>query len=412
MFSRSPRGLVLLGLCLLTLCITVLWAFAAGDRTTGAEQTPQPVATRTSITVLATATVPTAVRHAVSKSTAAAVKPSATPSSSAATITPSPADIYGISDPVLLNQSASVQVEQLKAMKAVGISSVRLDASWYWGQPSGPSSYAWSAMDQVIASIKKVGLSVDLIIDGCPPWAAVSGAQGDQFAQPESSAAFATWAAAVAARYGPRGVQYFEIWNEPNLVAFWQPKPDPTAYTADLKSAYTAIKEVDPSAVVISGGLAPAENDGTDYDPRTFLEDMYADGARGSFDELGYHPYSYPAPPDTVEPWSGWSMMSDTSPSIRSIMTENGDSSKKIWITEYGAPTSGPDSVGEAAQSTDLVQAISQVRELDWIGSFYIYTWSDVSTLPPDEDGFGLLTDDNAQKPAYTAVTAALATTG
>ena len=159
----------------------------------------------------------------------------------------------------------------------------------------------------------------------------MSGAQG-QYAQPASAAAFATWAGAVAARYGTKGVQYFEIWNEPNLAVFWSPTPDPAAYTADLKAAYAAIKAADPSAVVLSGGLAPAENDGTDIDPRTFLQDMYADGAKGSFDGLGFHPYSYPDSPDTVASWSGWSMMADTSPSMRSIMVQNGDSGRRSGL--------------------------------------------------------------------------------
>jgi polysaccharide biosynthesis protein PslG len=319
--------------------------------------------------------------------------------------------VYGIADPDLLTQSAAVQVEQLTAMKAMGATSVRLDANWYWGQPNGPGSFDWRALDRVVASIRKVGLSADMIIDGCPPWAAVPGAQGI-FAQPASSTAFATWAGAVAARYGPKGVHYFEIWNEPNILDFWHPKPDPAAYTADLKAAYAAINAVDPSAVVLSGGLAPAENDGINFDPRTFLQDMYADGAKGSFDGLGFHPYSYPDSPDTVASWSGWSMMADTRPSMRSIMAQNGDSRKKIWITEYGAPTSGPNSVGETGQSTDLVEAISQVRKLDWIGSFYIYTWRDISALPADQNGFGLLTDANAEKPAYSSVATALADTG
>jgi hypothetical protein len=89
-------------------------------------------------------------------------------------------------------------------------------------------------------------------------------------------------------------------------------------------------------------------------------------------------------------------------------MTENGDAAKKIWITEYGAPTSGSDSVSEADQSTELVQAISQVKQLSWVGSFYIYTWSDLSSLSSTDNGFGLLTEDNTEKPAYSAVSAAL----
>jgi hypothetical protein len=104
--------------------------------------------------------------------------------------------------------------------------------------------------------------------------------------------------------------------------------------------------------------------------------------------------------------------MSDTSPSVRSVMEANGDSGKKIWITEYGAPTSGPSSVGESGQTTDLAQAISQARDTSWIASLYIYTWSDISSLPADQAGFGLLTDSGTQKPAYTAVSAALTGSG
>jgi hypothetical protein len=314
------------------------------------------------------------------------------------------ATVYGFSAPELLGWSPTEQIRQLEAMKATGITSVRVDADWYGGQPDGPGSYDWTSLDQVVASIQKVGLAADLIIDGCPPWAAVSSAQGNQFAQPASPVAFANWAAAVAKRYDSKGAKYFEIWNEPNNPAFWAPKPDPAAYTADLKAAYTAIKEVDPSAIVISGGLAPEPNSSTSYDPLTFLTDMYADGAQGSFDGVGFHPYSYPNEPNTFNPGSAWSQMSQTSPSIRSIMAANGDSAKKIWITEFGAPTSGTtQNVSDAEQSNELVQAISQVKQLDWVGSFYIYTWLDA----PDE-GFGLLTVGGAQKPAYAAAVAAL----
>jgi aryl-phospho-beta-D-glucosidase BglC (GH1 family) len=58
----------------------------------------------------------------------------------------------------------------------------------------------------------------------------------------------------VAARYKPDGVTTFEIWNEPNNASFWQPRPNPAAYTADLIAAYAAIKKASPSAFVISGG--------------------------------------------------------------------------------------------------------------------------------------------------------------
>ncbi len=418
MSSRPSRRLLLSKFSLLVLSGSLLVACAAAvpkSASTSAASTPDdpafavtpavatvPAASSAKGTVQAKNAKPTPSASGNSRKTARSASVEGSADSPSASI--SGATVYGFSAPELLGWSASEQLQQLEAMKATGVTSVRVDASWYGGQPDGPNTYDWTSLDTVVSDIQQAGLTADLIIDGCPPWAAVSGAQGNQFAQPASSAAFATWAGAVAARYGSKGAKYFEIWNEPNTSTFWAPTPDPAAYTADLKAAYAAIKKVDPSAIVLTGGLAPAANTSTTYDPVTFLTDMYADGAQGSFDGVGYHPYTYPSDPDSVNPDSAWSEMSQTSPSIRSLMVANGDSAKKIWITEFGAPTSGTtQNVSEADQSVELVQAMSLIKEFSWIGSFYMYTWEDVSG-----DGFGLLTDDGAEKPAYAAVVSAL----
>jgi polysaccharide biosynthesis protein PslG len=96
------------------------------------------------------------------------------------------------------------------------------------------------------------------------------------------------------------------------------------------------------------------------------------------------HPYSFPASPDTYETWSAWSQMNQANPALRDIMASHGDGGKKIWITEFGAPSSGPDGVGEAAQSTDITQAINQARSTSWIGAIDLYTWVDGGANPAD----------------------------
>jgi len=311
----------------------------------------------------------------------------------------------GIADPDLLGESASTQAAQLAAMKGIGITEIRMDANWDWVQYGGENSFDWGQLDQAVASARAAGMSVDLIVDGCPPWAALSGTAGDPSPQPASSTQYAQWASEVAARYAPRGVGTFEIWNEPNNAAFWPPAPNPAAYTADLIAAYKAIKKVDPPAVVLSGGLAPETNDGTDINAVTFLQDMYADGAQGYFDGVGFHPYSFPALANTYESWSGWSSMDQTSPSIRSVMTANGDGAKQIYITEVGAPTGGPAGVSQTAQATELTQAIATAKATSWIGAIYLYTWQDDGTDTTNtEDWFGLLTYAGVQKSAYTSV--------
>jgi hypothetical protein len=315
----------------------------------------------------------------------------------------------GIADPDLITKPAQVQASELAAMKAIGITSIRLDADWSIVQHAGARSFSWGQLDRAVTSVRAAGMTVDLIIDGTPAWAAKAGTSGDVSPPPASPAQYATFAARVAARYAPHGVKLFEIWNEPNSAGFWSPKPDPAAYTADLKAAHAAIKRAEPSALVISGGLAPETNDGTNIAPITFLQDMYADGAKGSFDALGYHPYSYPALPATVAQWSGWSQMSQTSPSIRSVMTSHGDAAKQIWITEVGAPSSGPDGVGQKGEATDMTQAIASTKSTSWIGGLYLYSWQDEGTdTSNDQDWFGLVTAGGAHKAAYTAVAAAL----
>ena len=312
---------------------------------------------------------------------------------------------FGMADPDLLGESASTQAAQLAAMKAIGITEIRLDANWDWVQYGGQNTFDWSQLDQAVASVRAAGMSVDLIVDGCPPWAAVSDTSGDDSPQPASSAQYARWAAEVAARYAPKGVSTFEIWNEQNSVAFWQPAPNPAAYTADLIAADKAIKKVDPSAFVLSGGLAPETNDGTDINAITFLQRMYAYGARGHFDGVGYHPYSYPALPNTYDSWSGWSQMNQTSPSIRSVMAANGDSGKRIYLTEVGAPSGGPWGVGQTAQAAEFTQAIGAAKATSWIGGIYLYSWQDEGTdTSNNEDWFGLLTAAGVHKPAYMAV--------
>jgi polysaccharide biosynthesis protein PslG len=385
---------------------------------TGTEGPTSPVATSTTITSTTAGrtpvTAPTQGRSTPPLVAAAhqeTLTPTTTTTTTTAASTPSASGgpVFGISIPALIAQKPATQAAWLANIKSIGITSVRIGADWAWIQPGGPTSYDWSQLDQEVASIRAAGFSIDLVISGAPPWAAVPSVADDSSPQPADPAAFGAFAGAVAARYGPQGIRDFEIWNEPNSEEFWQPAPNPAAYTADLTAAHLAIKAVDPEGVVITGGLAPETSDGTNINAVTFLQDMYADGAKGAFDAVGYHPYSYPALPDTYEIWSGWSQMSQTPASIESVLAANGDASEPLWLTEVGAPTNGPDGVGTAGQAEELAQAIADAKSSSFIGSLYIYTYEDAGTDPTtDEDWFGLLSADGTPKPSFEAVAAAL----
>lgn len=340
---------------------------------------------------------------------AASTTTSTVPPTTTTTAPPSNRPVIGVSLPALLAEPPATQAAWLANLKSIGINSVRIGADWAYISYAGPGTYDWSQLDQEVASIRAAGMSMDMVIMGTPSWAAVAGEAASDVAQPADPASFGQFAAAVAQRYAPQGVQDFEIWNEPNSTAFWEPAPNPAAYVQLLQAADTAIKAVDPGAFVITGGLAPEANDGSDINEVTFLQDMYADGAKGYFDAVGDHPYSYPALPDTYEAWSGWSQMDATPTSLESTMAANGDGSKPIWVTEVGAPTGGPDSVGTAGQAEDLTQAIDNAKSSSYIGALYMYTYEDNGGDPTtDEDWFGFLNADGSAKPAWSAVAAAI----
>ena len=352
---------------------------------------------------------------AVDSSTDAATSTTTATSTTAATSTTtdppvSGRPVIGISLPALLGEPAATQQAWLANLASIGVTSIRTGADWADISYAGPGTYDWSQLDEEVSLIRAAGMSVDMVVTGTPAWEAVPGVSGTDIGQPADPAAFGEFAAAVAQRYAPEGVQDYEIWNEPNNAAFWQPAPNPAAYVQVLQASYTDIKSVDPSAFVITGGLAPESNANGDINEVTFLQDMYADGAEGYFDALGDHPDSYPALPDTDELWSGWSQMDSTPTSLESVMAANGDADKPIWITEVGAPPGGPDSVGTAGQAEELTQAIENAKESSWIGAVYLYTYEDSGGNPAtDEDWFGLLNADGSQKPAWAAVAAAIA---
>lgn len=312
---------------------------------------------------------------------------------STTTTVKAPDKIIGM-DAALLGEPLATQEAQLADMKAnLHITSIRVSLNWEYVQYNGPGTYDWSLYDQLGQAIAAEGMTPLVIIQGTASWASSSGAIN---AQPDPTQ-FAAFVSAVVQRYG---AQLYEIWNEQNNTAFWS-TPNAAVYTTLLKDSYQAIKAAAPSSTVVSGGLAPVAGNGN-VAPVPFLQQMYADGAKPYMDAVGYHPYSFPALPNTYESWSGWSNMAATNPSIRSVMVANGDSAKKVWITEVGYPsnvTSNTGINGTTAESDELTQVNAFANANSWVGPVYWYAYQDDSSGP-----FGVETSTGAHKAAYATM--------
>jgi hypothetical protein len=304
------------------------------------------------------------------------------------------------------NLSATDLARYLDGAQAAHTGWIRFDLNWEAIQAGGPASYNWAPFDNVVKATTARGMKVLAIIAYTPSWARPAGTSGKT--PPTNLADYANFAKTAVARYAAMGVHAYEVWNEPNIVNFWAPAPDPVRYTSMLKLAYPAIKAADPSATVVSAGLSPygayGERDAQHVNPLTFLESMYANGAAGSFDAVGWHPYNFPWGLGYYT-WSAWSQMSQTTPNVRSIMTARGDSAKQIWATEFGAPTgSTTRDLSEAAQAQLVTDSYTLLKGWSWAGPAFFYSYHDNGTNKLDvEQNFGILHFDWTPKLSYSA---------
>ncbi len=201
-----------------------------------------------------------------------------------------------------------------------------LGAGWnrwalYWDsveQPDG--NYAWDGYDQLIANDVRYGLHSDAIFLGIPnhqrDGSVAHGLYNAIFSDgsdvpgggktPNPANPYAQFVYAAVQRYKPggtlaarlgwqqdQGVRVWEAWNEPDLRMFWGGSVED--YARLLKVTYLVVRQADPLAQVMFGGLAYNNPDVDDYLART-LAVIAQDPQRGAynwyFDIVALHSYS------------------------------------------------------------------------------------------------------------------------
>lgn len=309
----------------------------------------------------------------------------------------------------LTDQSAAQLHATVRNFQQLGVAWVRLDFDWSTMEPSR-GRYEMARYDAVVNALRDARIQVLGLVSYTPAWA--RGGKPSKFYPPERASDYARFAAQLAARYAPMGVHAWEIWNEENIGRFWEPGPSPSRYVELLRCAYPAIHAADPDAVVLVGGLAQPRNTPTSIAAIDFLRLLYRAGGRPFFDAVADHPYNSPRMPGDPSSHNNWQRMAATSPSLHSIMSENGDSSKQIWITEYGAPTNGSYPahqavvISEEQQAEMVTQAYAMIKNYRWAGPLFWYEYQDLCpTLATRsyECFYGLVRFDGSPKPSYTA---------
>lgn len=292
-------------------------------------------------------------------------------------------------------QSPGALQRDLARMAESGGHWVRLDIDWSRIEPV-QGTFDWTTTDRAIASARDAGLEVIGLVTYTPAWTRPSGTSSHW--PPDESTTFAAFTGTAAARYAQQ-VGTWEIWNEPNLVTFWSSGPDPERYARLLVDASAAVRRADPSATILSGGLASVPDlPPARIDPITFVRNLYAAGAGPAFDGVSIHPYTYPTLPSRSPDGMFLRL-----PDLHALMVDRGDAEKGIWITEFGSPTgNGPRAVTPEQQAEILDAAFTVARSYPWVRSFLVYSLRDAGRSPDDiEQNFGLRTVDDIPKPAW-----------
>ncbi len=228
----------------------------------------------------------------------------------------------------------------------------RRDFWWSVVEPE-PGQWEWDYFDEAIEDFKENKVNLVIILCYGSAW------KGEAPQTEQEIKEYGEYVYRMVDRY--KGyVKHWEIWNEPNILPFWAPKPDVAVYTKLLQEAYRRAKEADPDCVILGGGLAGAEE--------PFVRGMYENGAKGYFDAFSYHTYNNN--PDEVSQTKEIRI-------IRDVMKEYNDL-KPLWITETGIYT-GPSGVTETVQAERVVK--SSIRwvymGIERIFQLTLKDWSD-----------------------------------
>lgn len=296
---------------------------------------------------------------------------------------------------------------QLNQMVADGVESLRMTFDWAaaqpyasWAQlrqnaPAQASAFTnvggvptnFSALDQIVTLAAQRRLTILPVTIDAPGWDARH-ASGVVVGIPARDGPYARFMRALVERYGPRGtfwsahprlpkvpIRYWEVWNEPDIPAFWSVQPFAKSYVALLRAAHRAIKAADPGAKVVLAGLANFS--------WLALSKIYAvHGANKLFDVLAVHPY-------TKLPRGVITILTND----RRMMDRHGDAGKPILADEISWPSAlgktphnvGYDflstATGQAHKLSVLLPMLAKDRRALGLLAFYYYTWASTPVL-------------------------------
>jgi hypothetical protein len=151
-------------------------------------------------------------------------------------------------------------------------------------------------LDKYVALAEQNGVQLILPLSQTPTWASARPAEKSAYkfgnaAEPANIEDWKGFIRTIATRYKGR-IHYYELWNEINAKNFYTGTAEQMVVLA--KTAYEIIKEVDPTATVLSPSFSPPESN------TKMFSDYIAKGGMNYADIIAYHFYVSPGIPENA----------------------------------------------------------------------------------------------------------------
>ena len=306
----------------------------------------------------------------------------------------------------------------LESIRAANFRWIRQFAYWDDLEPA-PGEFDWEDWDRVANALRDFPmLEPVVVVMNSPSWAQAStnDVEYARTAPPYSTDDFAAFSHAFAKRYGDL-VDFYQIWDEPNLGAAWGGNdPRPAEYVALLAGVRAAILQADSDARIVAAGLAPTvETGGRNISDIRYLSALYAHGARDLMDVVAGKPYGQSLSPldrRVDEALLNFSRII----ALREVMLDHDDGKKPLWASNYGW-NALPDGwqgeasiwgqVSEREQTRYTLQALDRThRELPWLGAIFLHHWQPSAEAASAQWGFALVKQDGSPSPLLEALEA------
>lgn len=301
--------------------------------------------------------------------------------------------------------------KQAEHLQALGLQWVRLGLHWMLMEPR-EGQFELQAIDQAMALVKAAGLRCITYVVGTPRFA-TSVKPDEPYAQyfdkfpPRDPVVYAQRMILLAKRY-PQ-VDVWQVWNEPNILAFWAPKADPEGYGRLLLPAVQALRATVPGKPIAMAGMAYySEMHGR---KGLMLEAMGRLGAFNLDTIVAYHPYT--AQPEGAEHGERDFLrhVRHAHQWLRAVKV------KQIWATEWGwssydGPKEEQPIIGEQGQADYTLRRLALMAALDY-DRIFLFTLSDLDSRASVRDRrYGLLRESGEPKPVYHALSRFLSLCG